>query len=213
MKQDIQHDLKIWLDQYIVNIIHDAFSYMAENYHMAGVIDHAAWIIQEGELESLLPALAPSDQVVRCISLSPKEYDKFVRLLDYAGYAAPSQKDRAELELIHEAFLEADSRNNRIYAIRAIEPQVLETLVSVFSKMIDEPEAIDSSMYDLTAWPKFLALTNKLKELLAGARDPIILSLTSSEWATYYSYATHVYDLDVKDLSPAEEDIINSLMH
>ena len=155
MHDDSQNAFKVWFDPHIKNIIHATFSYMAENYHVAGVIDHAAWVIQEGELESLLSAFAPRDQAPLYTLFSPKDYDKFERLIDYAGYAAPKQEDRALLEQVHECFLDSGRGNNRIYALMMFAPDSLAALVSVFGKIIDDPDAIDNSMYDLADWPQF----------------------------------------------------------
>lgn len=212
MDDDSQNASKVWFDPHIEKLIHATFSYMAENYHMTGVIDHAAWIIQEGELESLLPAFAPRDQAPHYVSFSSKEYDKFVRLIDYAGRAAPKQEDRALLELIHECLLDSGRGNNRIYALMMFAPDSLAALVSVFGKIIDDPGAIDNSMYDLTAWPKFVDLTNRLKTIEAMSDRQILVPMTFEEWATYSSYLSHVFDLDEEDLTSGETAEIDKLL-
>ncbi|MEP0315158.1 MAG: hypothetical protein ABJL57_19570 [Hyphomonas sp.] len=212
MDDDSQNAFKVWFDPHIKNLIHATFSYMAENYHMTGVIDHAAWVIQEGELESLLPTFAPRAQAARYTSFSSKDYDRFVRLIDYAGYAAPKQEDRALLELIHECFLDSGRGNNRIYALMMFAPDSLAALVSVFGKIIDDPGAIDNSMYDLTAWPKFVDLTNRLKTIEATSDRQILVPMTFGEWATYSAYLNHVFDLDEEDLTSGETAEIDKLL-
>lgn len=212
MDDDSQNAFKVWFDPHIKNLIHATFSYMAENYHMTGVIDHAAWIIQEGELESLLSTFAPLDQAPHYISFSSKDYDKFERLIDYAGHAAPKQEDRALLEQIHECFLDSGSGNNRIYALMMFAPDRMAGLVSVFGKIIDDPSAIDNSMYDLTPWPKFVDLTNRLKELQATPDRQIFVPMTFGEWAAYSSYLSHVFDLDEEDLTSGETAEIEKLL-
>lgn len=212
MDDDSQNAIKVWFDPQIKNLIHATFSYMAENYHVAGVIDHAAWIIQEGELESLLPTFAPSEQATHFISFSSKDYDKFERLIDYAGYAARKQKDRALLEHIHECFLDSGRGNNRIYTLMMFARDSLTALVSVFGKIIDDPDAIDNSMYDLTDWPKFVDLTNRLQTLQATPDRKIVAPMTFGEWVTYSSYLSHVFDLDEEDLTSGETAEIEKLL-
>jgi hypothetical protein len=212
MDHGSQNLIKVWFAPHIRNIIQTAFSYMAENYRMTGVIDHAAWIIVEGELESLLPVFAPRDQALHHVSFSSKEYDKFVRLVDYAGYAAPKQEDRALLEVIHECFLDAGRGNRRIYALMVFAPDSLAALVSVFGKIIDDPGAIDNSMYDLTAWPKFVDLTNRLKTFQATSDQQILVPMTSGEWTTYSTYLNHVFDMDDDDLTSGETAEIDKLL-
>lgn len=212
MDDNSQNAFKVWFDPHIKNLIHAIFSYMAENYHVSGVIDHAAWIIQEGELESLLPTFAPLDQAPHYISFSSKDYDKFERLIDYAGRAAPKQEDRALLEHIHECFLDSGNGNNRIYALMMFARESLTALVSVFDKIIDDPSAIDNSMYDLTPWPKFVDLTNRLKELQATPDRQIFVPMTFGEWAAYSSYLSHVFDLDEEDLTSVETAEIEKLL-
>lgn len=212
MDDDSENAFKVWFDPHIKNIIHATFSYMAENYHVAGVIDHAAWVIQEGELESLLSTFAPRDQAPPYTLFSPKDYDKFERLIDYAGYAAPKQEDRELLEQVHECFLDSGSGNNRIYALMMFAPDSLAALVSVFGKIIDDPDAIDNSMYDLTDWPKFVGLTNRLRELQATVDRHIFVPMTFGEWATYSSYLSHAFDLNEEDLTSEEVAKIENLL-
>ncbi|MCR9193331.1 MAG: hypothetical protein NXH88_01290 [Hyphomonas sp.] len=212
MDDDSQNTFKVWFDPQVKNLIHATFSYMAENYHVAGIIDHAAWVIQEGELESLLPTFAPGDQTPHYISFSSKDYDKFERLIDYAGYAAPKQDDRALLEHIHECFLDSGSGNNRIYALMMFARDSLTALVSVFGKIIADPDAIDNSMYDLTDWPQFVDLTNRLQKLRATPDRKIVVPMTFGEWVTYSSYLSHVFDLDEEDLTSGETAEIEKLL-
>tara|TARA_R110000772_G_scaffold208177_1_gene318664 strand:+ start:193 stop:876 length:684 start_codon:yes stop_codon:yes gene_type:complete len=212
MDHNSQNHIKVWFHPHVRKMLHDSFSYMAENYHTTGVIDHAAWIVQEGELESLLPAFSPRDQAPHYVSFSANEYDKFVRLIDYAGYAAPKQEDRALLELIHECLLDSGCGNNRIYALMVFAPNSLAALVSVFGKIIDDPGALDNSMYDLTAWPKFEDLTNRLKNLQAKSDEQVFVPMTFGEWATYSSYLSHVFDMDGEDLTSGETAEIDKLL-
>ena len=212
MDHNSQNHIKVWFHPFVEKIIHDAFSYMAENYHMTGVIDHAAWIIQEGELESLLPTFAQSDPATRFSLFSSKDYNKFVRLIDFAGYAAPKQEDRALLEHVHECFLDSGRGNNQIYALMMFARDSLAALVSVFGKIIDDPGAIDNSMYDLTAWPKFEDLTNRLKNLQAKSDEQVFVPMTFGEWLTYSSYLSHVFDLDEEDLTSGETAEIEKLL-
>lgn len=212
MSHDSQNHSKVWFDPHIANLIRDTFSYMAENYHMTGVIDHAAWIIQEGELESMLSNFTVSDRVAHGVSFSAQAYNKFVRLIDYAGFAAPKQEDRALLELIHEAFLDSESGNDQIYTVMAFAPDRLAAVISAFGKMIDDPDAIDSSMYDLTEWSEFANLTSSLKNLQASSERLVPVTMTFREWATYASYLNHVYDLDQEELSSKEVAVISDLL-
>jgi len=212
MDHNSQTHFKVWLHPHVRKVIHAAFSYMAENYHMTGVIDHSAWIIQEGELESLIPTFAPSNPAARFTLFSSKDFDKFVRLVDYAGFAAPKQDDRAWLEQIHECFLDAGNGNNRIYTLMVFAPDSLAALVSVFGKIIDDPGAIDNSMYDLTSWPKFEDLTNRLKTLQAKSDRQIFIPMTFGEWAAYSTYLSHVFDMDEEDLTSGETAEIDKLL-
>jgi len=76
--------------------------------------------------------------------------------------------------------------------------------------MIEDPEAIDTSMYDLTEWDNFEALTEKFNALLKNKERQVIIFMTFIEWATYTSYTSHALDLD-DDLTSKEEAVIVSL--
>jgi|GEM_PF-2146449 len=212
MSHDFQSHSKVWFDPRLATIIRDTFSYMAKNYQMTGVIDHAAWIIQEEELENMLSNFAVSDRVAHGVSFSPKAYNTFVRLIDYAGFAAPKQADRVLLELIHEAFLDSESDNDQIYTVMAVTPDRLTALISAFGKMIDDPGAIDNSMYDLAEWDDFENLTRRLKDLQVPSERLVPVTLTFREWGTYASYLNHVYDLDEEELSATEATAISDLL-
>jgi len=97
--------IKMRLDQKILYVVIDVFSYMIENYNMTGVIDHAAWIIEKEELEIMIAKLKPFirlEQKIIIIPMHEEDYNVFVRLIDYAGYIAPKQKDRALLESLYD---------------------------------------------------------------------------------------------------------------
>ena len=79
----------------------------------------------------------------------------------------------------------------------------LSTLVNVFEKMIGYPDAIDNSMYDLTSFDKFKALTQKLKDAAEREESVSTIPMSQSEWTTYEVYASHAYDL--KDDLTADE--------
>ena len=99
--------INVELNQESLEIIIDTFSYMAENYDAAGVIDHAAWIIEKQELENTAAMLKPyadSGQDPVDISMGYDEWNTYSRLVDYAGYAAPKQEDRALLEDLFETY-------------------------------------------------------------------------------------------------------------
>jgi len=185
------------LERKLLSVALDTFAFMIENYHKADVIDHAAWIIEKRELEEILVTLGPyasSGLKVPMLEMSEKEYDTFIRLIDYAGNAAPKQADRSLLERLYEICLEREDPKNRAYLVLTFEP--LAMLNTVFIKMQDDSEAIDNSMYDLTSWEQFETLTAKFEELHTSEEQSIIVPMTQSEWATYSSYAHHAYDLD-----------------
>ncbi len=97
--------------------------------------------------------------------------------------------------------------NPKNYITVQLNKEILATVIAVFDKMIDDPEAIDSSMYDLTEWNQFLALTEKFKTLLKDSDNPVVIPMTFVEWATYSSYSSHAFDLG-DDLTPEEEAIM-----
>lgn len=198
------------LDRHILNVVIDTFSYMITNYDITGVIDHAAWIIQKSELEAMVFKFKPYaelDQKLAIIPIDEKDYNIYVRLVDYAGHAAPKQEDRALLETLYDAYMDQENDRNSIYLVATLDRDILSTVITVFNKMIDYPEAIDGSMYDLTPWPKFEALVEKFKNLLKNKDSQVIIPMTFSEWATYSSYSGHASDLG-DDLTPEEEDIM-----
>ena len=67
-------------------------------------------------------------------------------------------------------------------------------------------------MYDLTAWPKFEDLTNRLKNLQAKSDEQVFVPMTFGEWATYSSYLSHVFDMDGEDLTSGETAEIDKLL-
>ena len=191
--------MRFALERKLLSVALDTFAFMIENYHKADGIDHAAWIIEKRELEEILATLGPyasSDLKVPMLEMSEKEYDTFIRLIDYAGYAAPEQADRSLLERLYEILFEREGPKNRAYLVLTFEPAILAMLNTVFIKMQDDSEAIDNSMYDLTSWDQFEALTARLEELHTSAEQAIIVPMTHREWATYSSYAQHAYDFD-----------------
>lgn len=207
--------ISLWLDQRVVNIAHETFSFMLENFHMTGVIDHAAWTISEKDLLEGLSMLEPHVTAEhRAVNIEMSEYvhDNFVRLLDYAGFAAPERADRALLETVHEACRDYGFGKHQTYIVLAFSPEEHAAHNSVFQKMIDEPEAIDNSMYDLTEWDEFEALAAKLKRLADDSKSTVVVPMSFSEWATYSSYASHAFDLDDGDLTQDEEAAMSKVM-
>ncbi len=83
----------------------------------------------------------------------------------------------------------------------------LATVVGVFEKMIEDPESIDRSMYDLTEFDEFEQLTERLKDISESTEGTTSVPMTFNEWATFSSYAAHAYDLD-EDLTPEEEAVM-----
>lgn len=207
--------IELRLDQHIVQVVFDTFSYMLENYHITGVIDHAAWIINEKELKAMIADLKPyygAEIGVRFFSLSAQQYDTFVRLIDYRGFAAPKRVDRALLEDVHEAYFDSEDGKDRIHMILAFDPFVLSTLKTVFQKIIADPGAIDSSMYDLTPWEKFEGLVVKLDELNKSLESLVVVPLTFSEWTTFICYLSHIDDLDEDELATDEKTVMEQIM-
>ncbi|MAM86180.1 MAG: hypothetical protein CME36_02595 [unclassified Hahellaceae] len=212
--------VSLWLDQRIVNVAYETFAYMLENYHTAGVIDHAAWIINEADLQKTLSMLEPyvttAHRGVK-LQMSTDGYDDFVRLLDYAGFAAPALADRALLEMVYEAcsddgYGKDRNYNDQLYIVLEFTSEELSAHNRVFQKMIDDPECIDSSMYDLTEWDKFVALVSRLKQLDESMKSPVVVPMNFSEWATYSSYSSHAFDLDDGELTEDEETAMSKVM-
>ena len=100
-----------------------------------------------------------------------------------------------------------DKPEPAIYINVDLDRDTLAVVVTVFEKMIEDPEAIDGSMYDLTPFGEFELLAKKLKALSETAQASVKIPMTFSEWVTYSSYASHVYDLE-DDLTPEEETVI-----
>ena len=88
-----------------------------------------------------------------------------------------------------------------------LDQNTLETVVGVFEKMIEDPEAIDRSMYDLTEFDEFEQLTERLKGISESTEGATSVRMTFNEWATFSSYAAHAYDLE-EDLTPEEEAVM-----
>ncbi len=91
-----------------------------------------------------------------------------------------------------------------------LDQETLQTLVNVFGKMIDDPDAIDNSMYDLTSFDKFEALTQKLKDAADGEEGVSTIPMSQSEWTTYVAYASHAYDLE-DDLTSDEVAVMDDI--
>ncbi len=78
--------------------------------------------------------------------------------------------------------------------------------------MIDDPECIDSSLYDLTEWSQFVTLVSRLKQLDESMISRVIVLMTFREWVTYSSYASHAFDLDDGELTEDEEAVMSIKM-
>lgn len=215
MAQISDNSISLKLDQHVVRVVSETFSYMLNNYHITGVIDHAAWIIAQDELAEIISLFRPhleAGRKVRVIRLKAKQYDTFLRLLDYAGFAAPKQADRAVLEVAYEAYLDSGGGNQRMMLILAFDADELAAVVSVFNKMIADPGAIDGSMYDLTEWDDFEALVSKLNAARRLAEALHVVPMNFGEWVTYSSYISHVYDLDEEDLTKEECAVVDEMI-
>ncbi|AFJ02713.1 hypothetical protein Q7C_1564 [Methylophaga frappieri] len=212
--------VSLWLDQRIVNVAYETFAYMLKNYHTAGVIDHAAWIINDADLQRMISMLEPYVTTAHRgvnLQMSTDEQDDFVRLLDYAGFAAQTLADRVLLEMVYEAcsddgYGKDRNYNDQLYIVLEFTPEELSAHNRVFQKMIDDPECIDNSMYDLTEWDKFVALVAKLKQIDESTKSPVVVPMTFSEWATYSSYSSHAFDLDDGELTEEEETAMSKVM-
>lgn len=115
----------------------------------------------------------------------------------------PEMEDRRLLETPSEAH---EDSQGTIYQSIILSRERLATVVTVFNKMIDDPEAVDGSMYDLPEWDDFLHLTRKLETSLKNCDGQAPITMTFIEWVTYSSYLSHVYDLE-DELLPEEEEV------
>ncbi len=107
MERRNQKQINVKLDRKALNVVMRTFSFMIENYNISGVIDHAAWIIEKKELKDSLAKLMPyveSGQNPVVIPMGNDDWNIFTRLVDYSGYAAPKQEDRALLEKLYEVY-------------------------------------------------------------------------------------------------------------
>ncbi len=103
--------VELRMDSQTLSVTINALSYMSENYNIAGVIDHAAWIISREEVDSTLAVLQPYQQnreATSPIRMSRSQWNVLVRMIDYAGYAAPDLKDRILLEELYDLYSEYD---------------------------------------------------------------------------------------------------------
>ncbi|NNE56307.1 MAG: hypothetical protein HKN32_09820 [Flavobacteriales bacterium] len=202
---------EVRLDRYTLKVVIDAFSYMIEHYHVTGVIDHAAWIIDKSELEAMVDKLKPHthlDQHMAIIGMAEKEHNVYVRLIDYAGYAAPKQEDRAVLETLHDAYMESEETQKLIYFTVTLPHNTLAALVAVNNRIIDDPEILEFGLYDLPPWDDFLAVTAKLKNLVETAGNKVTVPMTFGEWVTQNNYSTQPLSRSIGELTPDEEQVV-----
>lgn len=210
MNEVSENQTSVRLDRYAFKVVIDAFSYMIEHYNLTGVIDHAAWIIQKPELEVLVAKLKPyleRDQNLAIIPMTETEYIVYVRLIDYAGHAAPNREDRVLLETLYDAYLESEESQMPVYLTVTLPHCLLAQLVTIYEKIIDEPDILDASLYDLTPWDKFIALTTKLKTLLESPSNKVTIPLNFSEWTTQNAYSTQPLSRS-DELTAEEEQVI-----
>lgn len=211
MTQKSEISIRLWIGEEVRNIISGTFAYMLENYNKAGVIDHAAWLIDSDELKRMTALVEPRFPEAKAIELevSTRLYEDFMRLIDYAGFAALDLDHRKLLETIYDERIDPENVRHSTYALLSFTPSELTAHISIFKIMIDDPEAIDNSMYDLTSWENFLALVAKLENLDKEVTKNAVAPMTFTDWATFRAYASHVDDLDQDDLN--EKDRMNML--
>lgn len=94
--------------------------------------------------------------------------------------------------------------NNAPHMAVELTSDTLGTVISVFDKMIEDPEAIDFSLHDLTDFKHFENLTARLKEIAKTEEEIVTVPMSQIEWATFTSYAAHAFDLDDDDLTEEE---------
>ena len=105
----------IEIEQKTLLVIVDTLSFMSKNYHVSGVIDHAAWIISKQDVDDTIEKLMPylnSDDSVAFVKMNLKDWNIYTRMIDYAGYSAPEQKNRAMLEKLHNFYSDMEDRND-----------------------------------------------------------------------------------------------------
>jgi hypothetical protein len=94
-----------------LSILLETLCFMSKNYHVAGVIDHAAWIISKGDVDQTISQLEPhvgSEADIVSITMTIQDWNRYRRMVDYAGYCAPEQKNRTILEKLYDSYSDSE---------------------------------------------------------------------------------------------------------
>jgi len=113
-EENLQNQIYIAIDKKTLLIVFDTLSFMSKNYRVTGVIDHAAWIISEQNLHDtieILKSYLHSKETVVLISMTLQQWNSYVRLVDYAGFSAPQQKNRAILEDLYDSYSDLENKD------------------------------------------------------------------------------------------------------
>ncbi|QCX38356.1 hypothetical protein FF125_07890 [Aureibaculum algae] len=135
-EENLNKHIDFNIEQNTLLLLFETLSFMSKNYHVAGVVDHAAWIISKQDVDDTLKNLIPflnSEKIVVKVKMNLQEWHRYVRLVDYAGFSAPQQKSRKILENLYDRY--SDWENSKDFGNRT------------YSKLSNE-EKIKISMKD-----------------------------------------------------------------
>jgi len=76
--------------------------------------------------------------------------------------------------------------------------ETFDTIVRVFTKMIENREDIDFSRYDLAPFEEFIALMEKLKSFQGAKSSVVTIPMTRDDWSVYKPYVKHANDIDLE---------------
>ena len=194
------------IEEKTLSILLDTLCFMSKNYHVASVIDHAAWIISKEDVDHTISQLEPyvgAKKEIISITMNLKDWDRYTRMVDYAGYCASEQKNRAILEKLYDSYSDSE-----IFIHVELDKQELNIVINVFLQMIEQRDEIDFGMMNLEPFEKFEALIDKMKPYQDSEDSVSIIPMTRDEWSTYTPYVKHANDLVLDDY---EGDIMADL--
>ncbi len=189
-----------------LSILLETLCYMSKNYHVAGVIDRAAWIISKEDVDNTISQLedyAGSQKDILSITMTIQDWNRYTRMVDYAGYCAPEQKNRAILDKLYDGYSDSE-----IFINVELDRHELNIVINVFLQMIEQRDEIDFGMMDLEPFEKFEALIDKMKPYQDSEDSVSIIPMTRDEWSTYTPYVKHANDIVLDDY---EGDIMADL--
>ena len=92
------------------------------------------------------------------------------------------------------------SENSQLnYITVQLDRETLDTVLDVFSQMVEQRDEIDFGMMDLSPFEEFEALIAEMKPYQNNQGSTVSIPMTEDEWSTYKSYLRHANDLVLED--------------